>query len=185
MAIEISVLGQIAPPGADPEAPLIPELNAVTRDTDFTSTIIASVVVDVDAPPSNSVIENVTAELVGDSDSGIRVTPSVEEVVISGKHTVVFSDVFTFVSKGQSDKTEIPKIVVGRGSLGDTENLFDLTQDRQAEKIKNFKIIVTFHDPPAVNTKLTQEFTVPQKIENNLEGVRQFMADYNYNGAKG
>ena len=186
MAIEISVVGQIPPPGADPEAPLEPEINKVLRDTEFTATINASVGEDEEAPlPNPPVIEQVSAELIGDPDPGIVITPGEDQVVISGKHTAVFSDVFTYVSQGQSDKTETPKVVVGRADLPDAENLYDLDQDRAAEKIKEFKIIVTYHEPPAVNVKLTEEFTVPQTIENNLEGVRQFMANYNYNGSKG
>jgi hypothetical protein len=186
MAIEISVIGQIPPPGADPEAPLDPELAMVTRDTDFTATVGASVVEDEEAPsPNPPVIENVSAELIGDLDSGIIITPGVDKVIISGKHTAVFSDVFTYVSQGQSNKTETPKVVVGRAKLPDAENLYDLDQDRAKEKVKEFKIVVTYHEPPQINVKLTEEFIIPQTVENNLEGVRQFMANYNYNGSKG
>jgi hypothetical protein len=187
MVIKVTVVGQIAPPDADPEAPLDPELPEAIRDTEFSATVLASPEEgDEDGPPLDPiVIESVAAVLLGDPDNGIKITPGTDSVTISGKHTSTFNDIFTFVSKGQSDKTETPKIVAGRNLLPDDANLFDLDQDRAGEKIREFKVIVTYHIPPAINTKLTEEVTIPQTVENGLEGVRQFMANYNYNGSKG
>jgi len=184
MAISISVPGQIPPPGADPEDPLIPELNPVVRDTEFSGVVAASVVVEEGFTP-DKVIEQVSAELLGLADPEIKITPGESSVAISGRHSTVFLDVFTYVSVGSSNLIEEAKTAVGVAFLPNISNMYDLKQDGALEKIRQFKITVTYYIPPAVNTKLTEEFTVPQTVENGLEAVRQFMANYNYNNYKG
>jgi hypothetical protein len=185
MAISISVPGQIPPPGADPEEPLIPEFNSVVRDTVFAASVVASAVSGDEFSGPIEVIEQVTAELLGIADPEIIITPSTSSVSVSGKHTTAFQDVFTYVSVGSSNLIEAAKTAVGAAFLPDPSNMYDLKQDGTLEKVRQFKITVTYYIPPAVNTKLTQEFTVPQTVENSLEAVRQFMANYNYNNYKG
>jgi hypothetical protein len=184
MAISISVPGQIPPPGADPEAPLPPELNPVVRDTNFSGVVAASVVTDNEFP-SNEVIEQVSAELLGVADPKITTTPGISSVLISGKHTTAFQDVFTYVSVGSSNLIEDAKTAVGAAFLPDPSNMYDLNQDGALENVRQFKITVTYYISPQINTKLFAEFTVPQTVNNSLEAVRQFMANYNYNNYKG
>jgi len=185
MAISISVPGQIPPPGSDPEAPLPPELNPVVRDTIFSASVVAFAVSGNEFSGHTEVIEEVSAELLGDDDPEIKINPGNSFVSVTGKHTTTFRDVFTYVSVGSSNLIEEAKIAVGTAFLPDPSNMYDLNQDGVSEKVRQFKITVTYHVPPAVNIKLTEEFTVPQKIENSLEAVRQFMANYNYNNYKG
>jgi hypothetical protein len=185
MAISISVPGQIPPPGADPEESLIPEFNPVFRDAVFSASVVASAVsIDEFTEPSE-VIEQVTAELLGVADPEISITPNIDSVSVSGKHSTAFQDVFTYVSVGSSNLIEDAKTAVGAAFLPNPSNMYDLKQDGVLEKVRQFKITVTYHIPPAVNTKLTEEFIVPQTVENSLEAVRQFMANYNYNNYKG
>jgi hypothetical protein len=63
MAISISVLGQIPPPGSDPEAPLSPELNPVVRDTIFSASVVAFAVSNDEFFGPTEVIEEVSAEI--------------------------------------------------------------------------------------------------------------------------
>lgn len=185
MAISISVPGQIPPPDLAPDGFFPPKFNPVVRDTLFSASAVASVFVDSEGGGTAEVIEQVTASFLGILDPAITITAGTSSVTISGKHTSVFQDLFTFVSVGASNLIEVPQIAVGAARLPTVSNMFDLKQDGELEKIKQFVITVTYHIPPAVNTKLTQEFTVPQTVENNLEAVRLLMADYNYNNYKG
>lgn len=185
MAISISIPGQIVPPELGSEESVPPEFNPVARDTFFSASAVAAVVLDEDGGSTAEVIEQVTASFLGILDPAIIITPGVSSVAISGQHTSVFQDLFTFVSVGASDLTEVPQIAVGAANLPAISNMFDLKQDGALEKIKQFAITVTYHIPPAVNDKLTQEFIVPQTVENSLEAVRLLMANYNYNNYKG
>jgi hypothetical protein len=185
MAISISVPGQIFPPNADPEISLPPELNPVNRDTNFSGTVSARVIVDVEGGGPSEIIEQVSAELLGIADPEIVITPGINSVLISGKHTTTFRDVFTYVSVGSSNLIETAKTAVGAAFLPDPSNMYDLNQDGALEKVRQFKIIVTYYILSQPNAKLTAEFTVPQTVNNSLEAVRQFMANYNYNNYKG
>jgi hypothetical protein len=185
MAISILVLGQIPPPGADPDEPLIPELNPAIRDINFFGVIAAFADVDDEGISSNEIIEKVSAELIGVTDPEIKVTSATTSVLISGKHTTAFQDVFTYVSVGSSNLIEAAKIAVSAAFLPDPSNMYDLNQDGALEKVRQFKITVTYYISPQINTKLFAEFTVPQTVNNSLEAVRQFMANYNYNNYKG
>jgi hypothetical protein len=185
MAISISVPDQIPPSGSDPEELLIPELNSVQRDLLFSTSVVAFSVANDEFSQPTEVIEEVSAELFGTPDPEIRTISGISSVIIFGKHTTAFRDEFTYVSVGSSNLIEEAKIAVGAAFLPDPSNMYNLLQDSSLEKVRQFKITVTYHIPPAVNTKLTAEFTVPQTVENSLEAVRQFMANYNYNNYKG
>jgi hypothetical protein len=121
-------------------------------------------------------ITSVTAELIGSPDEpNISIISDINSVIISGKHINTFNDQFTYVSKGQSNNTEDPKIAIGIGSMPPGQNLYDLSQDRRQTETRTY--LITIND--------TQAIPVTQIVENPLEVMRQFMANYNYNGSKG
>lgn len=150
-------------------------LPSVPIDTQFSVTVVA--VPDVDELSGLSeTITSVTATLVGSpEESEIVITPGITSVTISGKHLNTFTDVFTYVSRGESDKTETPTVVIGRGNVPPVKNLYDLNQDRRQFETRTFNIVING----------SQTIPVTQVVQNPLELMRLFMANYNYNGAKG
>jgi hypothetical protein len=118
------------------------------------------------------IINLVDCVLQGISEPGLSITPGNTSVTIAGKFADPFLDVFKYVSKGSSDKIENATVVVGVVNVPPNKELFDLSQDTKLFELKTYTITVTYDDTE------TQEFTVTQKILNDLEGIRSFMDTY-------
>jgi hypothetical protein len=159
------------------------ELTSVVRLKNFSVTVTASVVTEEppesEAPPESGggeeplvTVVAVTAELVGDPDSGIVVTPGETSVTISGRHITGFVDKLTYVDDGQSDKTQTPKTAIGIQNMPQGQNLFNLDQDPKKSLERQFKIIVTLSDDSTETAVLTQT------VENDLDSIKDFMGSY-------
>lgn len=147
-------------------------LPPVGISTEFSVTIVPTPDID-ESTGLLETITSVTASLIGSpEESSVIITPGTTSVTISGKHLNTFTDVFTYVSKGQSDKTETPTSVIGRGKVPPAKTLFNLAQDLRKSEIRSYSIVVNE----------TQVFTVTQEVENALELMKDFMANY-FNGA--
>jgi hypothetical protein len=139
----------------------------VVRLTDFSTTVTASF-----TEGESTTIVSVSAELAQGVDSGLRFTPGTDSVTISGKHVSGFTDILTYVDKGQSDKTQAPKKATGIENMPAGQTLFDLNQDRNQKIDRTFKIIVKLSDDSQ------QIFNLTQTVQNDLESIRAFMGSY-------
>lgn len=143
------------------------ELPSVIRLKNFSATVSASI-----TEEEGGQIVSVTAQLVGSDDPGISISSGSTSVTISGKHVSGFSDILTYVDKGQSDKTQTPKTVTGIENMPAGQNLFDLNQDKKQSLDRQYLITVTLDDDS------TQTFTIKQTVQNDLESIRSFMGSY-------
>jgi hypothetical protein len=158
------------------------ELDPVIRLKNFSVTVTASVIAEETTETEGSeegggeepvvTVVAVTAELVGDPDSGIVVTPGETSVTISGRHVTGFVDKLTYVDDGQSDKTQTPKTAIGIQNMPQGQNLFNLDQDPKKSLERQFKIIVTLSDDSTETAVLTQT------VENDLDSIKDFMGSY-------
>jgi len=148
------------------------ELPSVLRLKDFSATVSATITEGEEGGEESATIVSVTAQLVGSSDPGIIIIPGSTSVTISGKHITGFQDILTYVDKGQSDKTQAPKIVSGIENMPAGQNLFDLNQDKKQSLDRQFLITVILDDDSV------QSFTLKQTVINDLESMRSFMGSY-------
>lgn len=173
MGVNIQVSGQEAD---DPENPPPPELPQAVRSVDFSATITAVVESEEEGAEPLETITGVSAELIGDPDSGLIITSGETSVVISGKHNSGFVDIFQYVSKGSNTTVEIPTVVIGQENVPPDQDLFDLNQDKNQFITKNFLVTVSY---TVSSSKVhTAEFTVPQVVANNLDAMKDFMGSY-------
>ena len=157
MAISISI---------SPSGELETEIEETTRAI---RTVNATITASAD---EEEIINLVDCVLLGTSEPELIITPGTTSVTIIGKFADPFLDVFKYVSKGSSDKIEDATVVVGVVNVPPNKELFDLSQDTKLFELKTYRITVTYDDTE------TEEFTVTQKILNDLEGIRSFMDTY-------
>jgi hypothetical protein len=125
-------------------------------------------------PDMFEIISSVSGSLSGNPlEPGITVTSGTSSVTISGKHEFTFTDTFKYTEPGESDLTTTPTIVVSRGNVPPSKNLFELSQDQRKSETRTYNIIVNG----------SSTFTVTQEILNPLEAMRSFMANYDYKGS--
>lgn len=150
------------------------QLPSVVRLQSFSTTVSASVVSGGEGggEEESATVISVTAEMVGGKDPGINITAGESSVTISGKHVSGFSDILTYVDKGQSDKTQTPKTVVGIENMPPGQNLFDLNQDKKQSLDREFIITVNLSDETSTS------FTLKQTVQNDLESIKSFMGSY-------
>jgi hypothetical protein len=157
MAISIT----ISPTGEEDS-----EIEETTRAIRSVNAIITA------SADDGEIINFVDCILLGTSEPSLTITPGNTSVTIVGKFADPFLDVFKYVSKGSSDKIEDATVVVGVVNVPPNKDLFDLSQDTKLFELKTYIITVTYDDTEK------EEFTVTQKILNDLEGIRSFMDTY-------
>tara|TARA_E500000331_G_C17242415_1_gene707577 strand:- start:534 stop:1016 length:483 start_codon:yes stop_codon:yes gene_type:complete len=120
-------------------------------------------------------ITNVTATVDG-TEPDLVITPGTTSVAITGSFADPYSDSFTYIDAGQSDKTQTPTTVSGVDNLPADKIFFDLDQDMTAYTTKTFIITVSYD---LVNVAQTPEsFTLTMKINNEWEGIRSVVDNY-------
>ena len=120
-------------------------------------------------------ITNVTATVDG-TEPNLVITPGTTSVAITGSFADPYSDSFTYIDAGQSDKTQTPTTVSGVDNLPADKIFFDLDQDMTAYTTKTFIITVSYD---LINVAQTPEtFTLTMKINNEWEGIRSVVDNY-------
>tara|TARA_B100001250_G_scaffold394776_1_gene399050 strand:+ start:1150 stop:1629 length:480 start_codon:yes stop_codon:yes gene_type:complete len=120
-------------------------------------------------------ITNVTATVDG-TEPDLVITPGTTSVAITGSFADPYSDSFTYIDAGQSDKTQTPTTVSGVDNLPADKIFFDLDQDMTAYTTKTFIITVSYD---LINVAQTPEtFTLTMKINNEWEGIRSVVDNY-------
>ena len=120
-------------------------------------------------------ITNVTATVDG-TEPNLVITPGTTSVAITGSFADPYSDSFTYIDAGQSDKTQTPTTVSGVDNLPADKIFFDLDQDMTAYTTKTFTVTVSYD---LINVAQTHEtFTLTMKINNEWEGIRSVVDNY-------
>jgi hypothetical protein len=136
-----------------------------------------SVSVSVTAPGT---ISSMTVSLIGGSEP-ITISASGSNISLSGKYLSGWQDVFTYVEAGESDKTDTPKTAIDIPNMPPDKNLYDLDQDKKQSIIRQYSVTVVYDDPDTFMQE-TATATLDHEVFNDLEAMREFMANYNYNG---
>ena len=120
-------------------------------------------------------ITNVTATVDG-TEPNLVITPGTTSVAITGSFADPYSDSFTYIDAGQSDKTQTPTTLSGVDNLHADKIFFDLDQDMTAYTTKTFTVTVSYD---LINVAQTPEtFTLTMKINNEWEGIRSVVDNY-------
>ena len=120
-------------------------------------------------------ITNVTATVDG-TEPNLVITPGTTSVAITGSFADPYSDSFTYIDAGQSDKTQTPTTVSGVDNLPADKIFFDLDQDMTAYTTETFTVTVSYD---LINVAQTPEtFTLTMKINNEWEGIRSVVDNY-------
>jgi hypothetical protein len=140
-------------------------LSSVVVGDQFTATV------NINPVDQYETITSVTGVLLGTPlEPSITVTGGSTSVIISGRHLNTFTDVFTYTEPGLSDLETTPSTATGRGNMPEDKNLFNLNQDTRKSQTRTFVLTVN----GSISLSVTQE------VENPLEAMTSFMANYNY-----
>jgi hypothetical protein len=147
-------------------------LDDVVRAVDFSLSISFSA--------GSGTITSVTGELLGEVEP-IIITPAGNSLLVSGKYLSGWTDTFTYVDAGESNLTQAPKTAIGTENLPASQNLFDLDQDQTYIVVRQFSVTVEYTED---SLPYTTTFLIDHNVYNNLEAMRSFMDNYNYNGGE-
>ena len=112
---------------------------------------------------------------------------SQDDIIFSGEGTSVvtvggnwndpFSDQFTYVEQGQSDKTQTPSVVQSIHLMPSGKVLYDLNQDNTEYVTKGLFITVGYEDINGV-AQTPVDFFPEVKLYNPWERMRSFISNY-------
>lgn len=149
-------------------------LSPATRGVNFSMSISFS-------GDEDETVTSVVATLEGEQDE-IVITSSSSSFTVSGKYISGWQDVFTYVEAGESDKTDTPKSAINIANMPDQKNLYDLAQDQTESIIRTYNVTVEYDS--LVGPGGSSTFSIPHQVNNNLDAMKIFMAEYNYNNSK-
>ena len=124
-------------------------------------------------------ITNVTATVQG-THPNLVITPGTTSVSITGTLDDPFIDEFTYIDKGQSDKTQTPVTVQRVVNMPADKLMYNLNQDTTEYTSRFFTITVNWEEGPVGNlvAQTPATFTLELKIYNEWEGIRAFISNY-------
>ena len=112
---------------------------------------------------------------------------SQDDITFSGEGTTVitvggnwndpFSDQFTYVEQGQSDKTQTPSVVQSIHLMPSGKVLYDLDQDNTEYVTKGLFVTVSYEDINGV-AQTPVDFFPEVKLYNPWERMRSFISNY-------
>jgi hypothetical protein len=121
-------------------------------------------------------ITNVTATF-DEEQPNVVITGGATSVNFKGTLNDPFEDVFYYVDKGKSDKTDTVKTVIGVDNVPPNKELFDLNQDTTTFYTKQITFVVTYEDAITMD-EVEETVVMDYTIFNEYEGIRAFMASY-------
>lgn len=127
-------------------------------------------------------ISELTVTLEGEQDE-IVIETSGSGFTIKGKYISGWVDVFTYVEAGESDQTDTPKTAIDIPNMPPDKNLYDLNQDKKQSIFRDYKVTVVFENEETMAEE-TLEATLTHQVDNDLDAMKDYMANYNYNGGE-
>ena len=146
-------------------------ITPATRGQPFSTTVIFSYL----TGSITSVIS--TLDDVGDE---IVIINSSTSFTISGRYLSGWQDEFYYVDAGESINTAPTEIAINIANMPSDKNLFKLKQDMQATVTKTYSVVINWTDDELLSSG-TSTIIVPHVVVNDLEAIRIFMDNYNYN----
>ena len=104
-----------------------------------------------------------------------EVSPSV--ISVTGNWNDPFSDQFTYVEQGQSDKTQTPTVVQSVNDMPSGKIMYDLNQDNTEYVTKGLYMTVSYEDINGV-VQPNVNFYPEVKLYNPWERIRSFISNY-------
>jgi hypothetical protein len=144
-----------------------------TRGQTFSTTVTFSYL--------TGTITSVVATLDSAGDE-ITIVNSSSSFTISGRYLSGWQDEFYYVAAGESINTAPTETAINIANMPANKNLFELKQDLQATVTKTYSVEVSWTDELLASGTTT--VTVPHDVVNDLEAIRIFMDNYNYNGGE-
>lgn len=138
--------------------------------------------IDIDVTASGN-ITNVSASS-SYPDENVSITTSLSSVVVEGIYLNLWEDNFTYVSAGESNKTEDPSVAIFKTNLPPDKNLYNVDQDLDDTKEFTYKINITYDDAETLE-EITEVKTFTHIVQQDLEVIRDLVDKYNYNNKKG
>ena len=102
---------------------------------------------------------------------------STSVISVTGNWNDPFSDQFTYVEQGQSDKTQTPSVVQSIHLMPSGKVLYDLNQDNTEYVTKGLFITVGYEDINGV-AQTPVDFFPEVKLYNPWERMRSFISNY-------
>ena len=163
----------------------ISNLSPVTRGNTFTQTVNVT-------PTEGEEIVKVEAALDNDEGDDIEITPSASSFTVSGIIWDGWNDVFTYRELGEQENKNASSI----GRMPPKKNLFDLDQDISDSITRNYTVQIkydpmlfdggsTTFDSSSLETIFDAKdriISLTQQINNDYNAIKEFMANYEYNG---
>jgi hypothetical protein len=129
-------------------------------------------------------ISELTVQLISEFEQEeIVLNTSSSGFTITGKYVAGWEDVFTYVEAGESDQTDTPKTAIDIPNMPPDKNLYDLNQDKKQSIFVDYKVTVVFENEETMAEE-TLEATLTHQVDNDLDAMKDFMANYNYNGGE-
>lgn len=149
------------------------ELPVAIRGKDVNETVSVSV---------PGTISSLTVVLSGEYEQeAIVLEVADSSFTITGKYLAGWEDVFTYVEANESDQTDTPKTAIDIPNMPPDKNLYDLNQDKKQSIFVDYIVTVVFENEETFEEE-TLEATLTHQVDNDLEAMRLFMDNYNYNG---
>ena len=98
-------------------------------------------------------------------------------ITVGGNWNDPFSDQFTYVEQGQSDKTQTPSVVQSIHLMPSGKVLYDLNQDNTEYVTKGLFMTVDYEDINGV-AQTSVNFYPEVKLYNPCERMRSFISNY-------
>jgi|TARA_B100001093_G_C26456840_1_gene854722 hypothetical protein len=98
-------------------------------------------------------------------------------ITVTGNWDDPFSDQFTYVEQGQSDKTQTPTVVQSVGNMPSGKIMYDLNQDNTEYVTKGLFLTVVYEDTNGV-AQPNAQFYPEVKLYNPWERIRSFISNY-------
>ena len=102
---------------------------------------------------------------------------STSVISVTGNWNDPFSDQFTYVEQGQSDKTQTPSVVQSIHLMPSGKVLYDLNQDNTEYVTKGLFVTVSYEDINGV-AQTPVDFFPEVKLYNPWERMRSFISNY-------
>ena len=139
---------------------------AAVTATERLGTINATVSFESDTVPPETI-----SSVSSTTHTGITMTSGTSSCTLVGTYEDSFTDEFKYVEKGSSDLAGSPTTVIGLDNLPSNKLFYNLNQDATASVTKSYTVTVT-------HSGGTQNFTVTQVVNNELESIRSAVASY-------
>ena len=150
------------------------KLPDVDPDEFFSTTITAS--------GANGSISITNTDIIAISSNTLNVllANGTTSCTANGAYLSPFRNVFKYVKTDLSDKSDIPKLAVGRSVLPANQEFYNLDQDPRQSITKEYQVIVRFtNSANALNTfSNTITSDVDQIVKNDYNTIYNFVKDY-------